>query len=462
MLSRSERNLEKSGLLNINLHIFVEITGFLDVKSVFRLSMAAKGLHKRISNGEFWRLYYVSQKMKLFNLKPPELKALDFYTKLHKFFQTVPPQRLPMIGLEASTTDFDQSINNVLSEDRHRFWSSLGSDTTAEKEYLLFDFPELSVVKSVQIDFFNAGGIGHDQEYYLSNEIVVMLGTNEEDWFYQSKPFLVNNQPSCVIPLQQEGWGVARCMKLVFHGKLGLQDSDNKYYIAIESARTFGYSLNLQSPMFQLESALILESMCNYYNIPLTEEELIKNHDPKYYLAKLKTRKLLVEDDVSVIIQKYRELLQANADATAKWRLLQKHKSVLSTLDIFEFIRENDKDFAKDYFKILQREHKRDVLTLPETYLAVMTSINSEGLQSKVMNRDAAFKLINFQIFQTFRFYTINKALLEKVCDKVRPEQPLAKKFLLEKIPLPEDEPLNIQSTELIGILLAMVIVISN
>ena len=237
---RSAEASASTGFSSLTPHAFFYITQFLDVPSICKLSRTNKQLKELVDHPKFWISYYHAIKVpKILGFDDCTLRDPAFLKDVYKKLPSIPAKELRLVGMSASSTDFDQSIDRVLIENSRLFWSSTGSETTKAEEHLIFRLHEPAIVRSVDVVFYHQFLV----KYYLARSIVICLGTNENEWIYRSKEFFVNDKGKVELHIEDQVCP-AKYMKVLFIGKMGLQDWDNMYYIAVDRIKAKGITLS--------------------------------------------------------------------------------------------------------------------------------------------------------------------------------------------------------------------------
>jgi hypothetical protein len=84
--------------------------------------------------------------------------AISVIKGIYSFLRSFEDIPVNMVGLESSSQDFNQSIHRTLDlENLNTFWSSTGSSTKNECEWLLYQIKESPcLISSVMITVFQA------------------------------------------------------------------------------------------------------------------------------------------------------------------------------------------------------------------------------------------------------------------------------------------------------------------
>jgi len=342
--------------LNLYYDIYVEIFSFFEPKDFLNLACTCQFFKKIFSQGEFWKAYtaklgsraiviptnlqvdsslyfeFVKSSVKHFHTNAKKITNQDS-EEVFEFLQALTP-------VEASSTDFCQSIEKVLSDQDSSFWSSFGSASQESVDSLTFLFKENFVVPfSVTVTFFTAAGFyqGGTLEF-PSKSLQVQFSFDGINWEYESDIVQVNSKHQVEIKLLGKV-GLARYMKVNFIGKTVLQPTDDLYYVAVECVECYGYSLDKDDK----ENSVFNQRLLDYY-IAWHKEQNKK--EIGHQILDYYNTKTFSPQDYSEAVK-----ILETGDNEAIWALFEKTK-YLSTLDQFYIdIFKKAKTFAIFYFK---------------------------------------------------------------------------------------------------------------
>ena len=177
--------------------------------------------------------------------------------------------QIELIGLQDSTHDYNQTIHLTLdTRDLNSFWSSKGSNSADSSEWLLYQTKnDPWLISSVMITAFQARFHYEDPIYtlikylidnykfsiisicillYYPNKLRILVGFSETNFHYISPLF--NFEPNAC---DQYFWTfpdivIGNYLKIEFYGKPTQQDTDDKYYIALQKVCAYGCPISEQ------------------------------------------------------------------------------------------------------------------------------------------------------------------------------------------------------------------------
>lgn len=236
------------------------IFSFVSDEDILMLAEVCKSLRHLISSLD-WGVYLMTRPKRtpiMHNFSIDPLKSFEFYSSLLKSFargkihKSLAPivngntfHPLPITAICASSTDYDQIIENVTKDDYvSTFWSSLGHTTTECEEFAIFDLKKFGIIRKIKIDFYES----YQGVFYPCEFINLELGLCCNFDFKTRNYHIPANQISVILNLDAN-FSVCRFIKLNFINKIRIQDSDNKYYIAIKKISFEGISFNINEIM---------------------------------------------------------------------------------------------------------------------------------------------------------------------------------------------------------------------
>lgn len=406
--------------------VYLEVSKYLDPKSVFTWSMVSKECCRIITSAHFLMSYSKALGLSLKNLKPSVERVSQFFISLIKQVKIYNFHNLQLEGIEASSTDYNQSIFNTLIEKCSKYWSSRGSETQEAEEYLLFAFKNFSMLKSLKVDFFPATEYEHENDY-PSNQIKISLGLSQSEWFYESKPFQVNNSMSVDLNIENDV-SIARFIKVTFIGKPNQQDSDELYYVAVQRIQAFGYNIDPWDGSQLISNSLFLQSLCNYYNTPVSLEDCKLIRASQYYIDDIEKHRTL--SNTNQLLRDFGDLLKdTKCTDDDRWQFLENHKELLLELQMFEDVLRYNSSFGESYFKFVKKRKNRNYLTSYETYLVCMVSIKKQPKDVKSSPSNLTI-VIEPELLGLFNYFTFERELFERICDKMTPKHQELKVYL--------------------------------
>jgi len=351
--------------------IYIEMFSFFGPKDFLNLACTCQFFKKIFEEGEFWKAYIakLGPRAIIFptNIQVDSSSYFDFVKSAvskfglmnsktqkdaSKFLQT-------LIPVEASSTDFCQSIEKVLSDEGSSFWSSFGSDSQDSVDSLLFLLKENMVVPfSVTVTFFTAAGFyeGGTLEF-PSKQLQVQFSFDGVNWEYESEIVEVNARHQVEIKILGRV-GLARYMRVCFIGKTVLQPTDDLYYVAVEKIQCSGYSVDKNDKDNHAFNEQLVKSYVAWQkNTDLAEEIL------DYY-----NNKTFKSDFINI--------LEAGNNETI-WAFMEKSKFLYTLEDAYVDIFNKAKGFGAYYFKKIIQEKKRRSFNENETLLLFLLFLDA-------------------------------------------------------------------------------------
>jgi len=408
--------------LNLYYDIYVEIFSFFEPKDFLNLACTCQFFKKIFSQGEFWKAYtaklgsraiviptnlqvdsslyfeFVKSSVKHFHTNAKKITNQDS-EEAFEFLQALTP-------VEASSTDFCQSIEKVLSDQDSSFWSSFGSASQESVDSLTFLFKENFVVPfSVTVTFFTAAGFyqGGTLEF-PSKSLQVQFSFDGINWEYESDIVQVNSKHQVEIKLLGKV-GLARYMKVNFIGKTVLQPTDDLYYVAVECVECYGYSLDKDDK----ENSVFNQRLLDYY-IAWHKEQNKK--EIGHQILDYYNTKTFSPQDYSEAVK-----VLETGDNEAIWALFEKTK-YLSTLDQFYIdIFKKAKTFAIFYFKKIIQEKKRRAFVENESLLLFLLYLDANQNQSTAYHQIGHFLADHYSCPElgTIQYLQMSTGLLSNI-----------------------------------------------
>lgn len=400
--------MQKSvSLLSFNLDVYVELASFLTAKDLVVLASTCSTLFKTLHNSDFWvsfsNIYPKICPLVLANLKIPKDHFYNFFRmSTAAFYSRTSHVQLGMLAIDASSTDFNQNIENVLNDDKTLFWSSKGHDTVDGNEELLFQFKDSFVVPTVlSVRFFKTSwNYGQAGLTYPSQYIQADFSMDGKNWEFSSEKKEVNNDKVEIKVLKNVG--VARFVKVNFIGKKTAQQSDNRYYHAVENVKCFGYKVDQKSSQYSQMNELILNGYCSW------KEAIAKREENPQKIATEELREELQEYFTKgTFSKKYftglEELLKTeNFDEI--WNYLQENPMLLIQESTFMTIYMTNRPFVKEYLRRINEIKKRDYLYHRETQMAFCDLLQGFALDANAMQSAMALNMLHIDVFKYASF----------------------------------------------------------
>ncbi|KAL4494577.1 hypothetical protein ABPG72_004479 [Tetrahymena utriculariae] len=225
----------------------------LNFQELQTLRQVNKRFQKFMSQNEFWKIYYYYNKNCIqINYKHLSLlEVLNYYYILDVLMKNY-TRELRLESLYSSSQDNQQNIFETLNDNQSLFWSSASTEGADDRdEFLLYKIDDgQGFISSFSIKFFYA--------HYLQTKLFPAKRIRFEAGF--SSQYLAYSEDfSCNLNFQQ---GVqdyeatftlkkpvlAQVIKITLSGRVGIQETDNRYYIAVERFRVLGVQIsNLDS-----------------------------------------------------------------------------------------------------------------------------------------------------------------------------------------------------------------------
>ncbi|EAS03707.2 F-box protein (macronuclear) [Tetrahymena thermophila SB210] len=217
----------------------------LNFQELLILRKVNKRFYKFINQNEFWKIYYYYNKncfqVNYKNLS--SLEVLNYYNLLDIMLNNY-TREIRLESLCSSTQDNQQNIFETLNDEQSLFWSSTGTAGVDDRdEFLIYKVDGgQGFISSFSIKFFYA--------HYLQTKLYPARRVKFEAGF-SSQQLTYSEDFNCNLEYQQgvEDYDVtfrlkkpvlAQVVKITLSGRVGLQETDNQYYIAVERFRIFG------------------------------------------------------------------------------------------------------------------------------------------------------------------------------------------------------------------------------
>jgi len=406
-------------LSNIYTEIQIEIFSYFVPKDFIKLACCSKFFYKLFQTGEFWKAYAnkLGPKAIVFptNIQVSSDDFFTFFKTAAKNFyskETSIGKSLTLLGIEASSTDFSQSIEKVLGDEKDSFWSSIGSDDNNSKEYLLFLFHKYVVVPfSVHVTFFTAVGFYETGTYeFPSQYIQVQFSTDGNVWEFESEIVPVNNKHKVEIKILGKV-GVARYMRVIFIGKTVKQPTDDLYYVAVEKIECFGYKIDKTDQANTNLNNLLIKSWSEWKKEQFNSNSMqIEQRNIIPELLSYYENQIFSEEIYSQFLHLLKEKDYENI-----WNYLKENKYLRVKTNTFVDIYKEVKDFSLYYFEKITKEEKRRILNPQETLLLLCLYLN---LHSSPAEFEDIVQVLNHhynkQVFLDISYFQTSTKFLAK------------------------------------------------
>ena len=359
--------------------VLLSIFSFIRDEDILILAEVSKSLRQLISSID-WGVYIMTRPKRtsiMHNFSIDPFRSFEFFSPLLKTFvngkihKCLAPivngnafHHLPITAICASSTDYDQIIENVTRDDEvSSFWSSLGHNTTECEEFAIFELKEFAIIKKIKIDFFRS----FQGVFYPCEFINIELGLSCVFDFKTRNYRIPANQISVVLDLDVN-FSVCRFIKLNFINKIRIQDEDNKYYIAIQKISFEGISFNIKEIM-KIESGydefrgLFRSGIENYY-----KNKAVKFSENKTNIVKYLDVKYNCHFDNESRTQYFKEKLknfQDQQDLNGFFKIVEENPDFMRQKWFFELL-EQKKEFFELYFKNLDLKKNRIYINVEE------------------------------------------------------------------------------------------------
>lgn len=245
---------------------FFLVTQYLDVRSISMLSLTNKQMKALIDHPSFWESYHkFAHPIKISGFNLSDLKSRELFKFVYTSLPALETCEIQLKGIEASSTDYDQSIHRVLNDSTWYFWSSTGSLTIDNNEYLIFEVCEPTFIRSLELKFY----LQYGSKAYMPKEVCISLGVKKDEWNYHSQNFPINGKLEHRFTMPDQAC-LAKYIKVTFIKKLGLQASDQQYYIAVNRIKVLGCPIKELNNKVPLE---LLDKTVNFLDEEMKAEE---------------------------------------------------------------------------------------------------------------------------------------------------------------------------------------------
>jgi hypothetical protein len=150
-----------------------------------------------------------------------------------------------------SSQDFNQSPMGLLNENPIKFWGSKGHDSPKVSEYVTFSHKDgyLLDIESVLLRFYRESEFDPPNDFFPAEELIIRVGLFEHKFDFQYGPFKLDPlvEDSIFISFKEQAGFLAKYVQLEFVGLPGLQMTDHKYYLAVQSMKLSGSQFNIKS-----------------------------------------------------------------------------------------------------------------------------------------------------------------------------------------------------------------------
>jgi len=410
-------------LSNLYLDVQVEIFSYFSPKDFINFACTSKFFWKLFQNGEFWKAYTTKLGPKSIiytgNIQVTSDEFYNFFKSAAKHFyskkeEISKEERLSLVPIEASSTDFSQSVEKVLDENKDLFWSSTGRDDEDSKDSLLFMFKKYLVVPFlIKVTFFTAAGFYETGTLeFPSKHIQVLFSLDGQNWEFGSEIVPVNGQREVEIKILGKV-GIARYMKIVFIGKCVLQPTDDLYYVAVQKVKCYGYKIDKDDKENVTLNELLINSWTEWKKQQFTSGAMEIEHKNDVIPEILDYYK--TQTFSSDIHTEFLNLLK-NKNHEETWKYLQCHKHLLVDDNIFIDIYKQGDDFSLYYLEKVISEKKRLALNEHETLLLLLLYSHHVALPVELKSIPQVLNQhYNKQIFLDFQYFQVSTGVLAKV-----------------------------------------------
>ncbi len=345
---------------------------FFGPKDFLNLACTCKFFKKIFEEGEFWKAYIAKLGSRAIicpaNIQVDSSSYYDFVKSAVSKFGLMNNQKdaskftPTLIPVEASSTDFCQSIDKVLAKEESSFWSTSGSDSEDSVDSLLFLFKENFVVPfSVTVTFFTAEGIYECGTLeFPSKRLQVQFSFDGVNWEYESDIVEVNARHQVEIKILGKV-GLARYMRVCFIGKTVLQPTDNLYYVAVEKVQCSGYSVDSNDKDNHAFNEQLVKSNIAWQKNKaslVSESEILDYYNNKTFKS----------DFINILETGNNENI---------WEFMEKFKYLYTLEDTYVDIFKKAKGFGAYYFKKIIQEKKRRSFNESETLLLFLLFLDA-------------------------------------------------------------------------------------
>lgn len=375
---------KKHHITNLYYDIYIDLFSFFTPKDIANLNCTCKYFKKLLESGKFWKTYITRLGPKAYikcaNISVDSIKFFQFFKFATKMFydntnndSTKTLQTL--IPLEASSVDYDQSIEKVLIDNKRTFWSSLGSGSEDSVEHLLFLYPKGFVIPLLlELTFFKAIYFAQGYAEFPCKQLQMEFSFDGLNWEYGSEKIDVHGKHQVKINMSGKV-GLARYIRVNLFGKTAQQYSDNLYYVAVENVKFYGYKVDMYDKDNKIINDLLIDS---YASWALNKEDLIKIEAdrPKdivrYYKSQLFFSDIYAKFLTSIM----------DKDNEKAWECLETNKFLLTMEKVFVDIFKIDKEFGIYYLTKVIRGKRRNILTYNESLLLLLLFLNLNNDQT--------------------------------------------------------------------------------
>lgn len=145
----------------------------------------------------------------------------------------------------ASSIDYSQHPITLLSQSKSAFWSSKGSDSEDSVESVTFPIcGKLAIFTSFSIKFYIEESFAAPFNRFVSKAIKIKASL-VEGGPAQELAFKELSQDCVEVEIAVEYKSFAKFITIEFIGKFGMQETDKKYYVAVERIRAKGKYLDI-------------------------------------------------------------------------------------------------------------------------------------------------------------------------------------------------------------------------
>jgi hypothetical protein len=410
---------------------------FFSPKDFLSLACTCKFFKRIFEEGEFWKAYTakLGSRAIIFptNIQVDSSSYFDFVksavSKLGLMNSDASKFPQTLIPVEASSTDFCQTIEKALSDEKLSFWSTTGSDSQESVDSLLFLFRENMVVPfSVTVTFFTAEGFyeGGTLEF-PSKRLQVQFSFDGVNWEYESDIVEVNARHQVEIKILGKV-GLARYMRVCFIGKTVLQPTDDLYYVAVEKVQCSGYSVLKNDQDNQTFNDQLIKSYIAWQkNKPsVTEEEILDYYNNKTFKSDfINTLETGNNEDI--------------------WAIMEKFKYLYTLGDVYVDIFNKARGFGAYYFKKIIQEKKRRAFNENETLLLFLLFLDASKNENLGFHQVSQYLSNHFSYpeLATIQYLSISTKVLSNIWKVADLGHPLAVEFLKNNKKIIFDEPID-------------------
>lgn len=357
-------------------NVLFSIFSCLSDVEILNFAVISKPLRNFITKSIDWGTYIMKRSKKpiFSNFIIAKSDSFSFFSPLLRGFSLgkVPPlfqslfsskneEKLVLKPILASTTDYDQVLENALNACPKVFWSSLGDPTTDCQEFVILELENLSIIQDIKIKFYFSSW---ENKYYPCEFINVEFGLNCKNFDLKNKNIQRDADSREInIKLPLNFW-VTKFIKINFINKVTIQDSDMKYYIAVEGIEIKGYQLKIKE-ILKIDGIGSadnkIKNLFRYGLEKFYEEKALKNSHNKTDLMKYIDFKNETQID-----EKYREEflkgqlvnLIANEQIQDFIQFKEEHPDVLNKKWFFELLAKKSMFIEKHFEEIITKRKR--------------------------------------------------------------------------------------------------------